>query len=104
MAAMARNPSGMMVELTASRPAHGDKVYLSRTRSTSCTSRKASRRSLEEGRTGARIRAHVETLASLPTARVVDIGYCGYSEPFGGAGEGHTGLRLGLASPYHRIR
>ena len=33
----------------------------------------------------------------LPTARVVDIGYCGYSEPFGGAGEGHTGLRLGLA-------
>ena len=36
----------------------------------------------------------------LPTARVVDIGYCGYSEPFGGAGEGHTGLRLGLASPY----
>ena len=47
MAAMARNPSGMMVELTASRPAHGDKVYLSRTRSTSCTSRKASRRSLD---------------------------------------------------------
>ena len=43
MAAMARNPSGMMVELTASRPAHGDKVYLSRTRSTSYTSRKASR-------------------------------------------------------------
>ena len=40
----------------------------------------------------------------LPTARVVDIGYCGYSEPFGGAGEGHTGLRLGLASPYPRIR
>ena len=40
----------------------------------------------------------------LPTARVVDIGYCGYSEPFGGAGEGHTGLRLGLASPYLRIR
>ena len=39
----------------------------------------------------------------LPTARVVDIGYCGYSEPFGGAGEGHTGLRLGLASPYQRI-
>ena len=26
----------------------------------------------------------------LPTARVVDIGYGGYSEPFGGAGEGHT--------------
>ena len=37
----------------------------------------------------------------LRTARVVDIGYCGYSEPFGGAGEGHTGLRLGLASPYY---
>ena len=68
MAAMARNPSGMMVELTASRPAHGDKVYLSRTRSTSCTSRKASRRSLEEGRTGARIRARVETM-ELRTAR-----------------------------------
>ena len=64
MAAMARNPSGMMVELTASRPAHGDKVYPSRTRSTSYTSRKASRRSLEEGRTGARIRARVETMAS----------------------------------------
>ena len=61
---MARNPSGMMVELTASRPAHGDKVYPSRTRSTSYTSRKPSRRSLEEGRTGARIRARVETMAS----------------------------------------
>ena len=66
MAAMARNPSGMMVELTASRPAHGDKVYLSRTRSTSCTSRKVSlsENGLEEGRTGARIRARVETVAS----------------------------------------
>ena len=39
----------------------------------------------------------------LPTARVVDIGYCGYSEPLGGAGEGHTGLRLGLASPTFRL-
>lgn len=28
----------------------------------------------------------------LPTARVVDIGYCGYSEPFCGAGDGHTGF------------
>ena len=98
MAAMARNPSGMMVELTASRPAHGDKVYLSRTRSTSCTSRKASRGEASR-------RAEPEPASGrasklwLPTARVVDIGYCGYSEPFGGAGEGHTGLRLGLASP-----
>ena len=40
----------------------------------------------------------------LPTARVVDIGYCGYSEPFGGAGEGHTGLRLGLARSYSLSR
>ena len=39
----------------------------------------------------------------LRTARVVDICYCGYSEVFGGAGEGHTGLRLGLASPYSEL-
>ena len=31
---------------------------------------------------------------------VFDIGYCGYSEPFGGAGEGHTGLRMDLARSY----
>ena len=62
-----------------------------------CTSRKASRRSLEEGEPEpASGRA---SKLWLPTARVVDIRYCGYSEPFGGAGDGHTGLRLGLASP-----
>ena len=36
----------------------------------------------------------------LPTARVVDIGYCGYGEPLGSAGEGHTGFRRDLARPW----
>jgi len=40
----------------------------------------------------------------LPTARVVDIGYCGYGEPLGSAGEGHTGFRRDLARPWSRYR
>ena len=35
----------------------------------------------------------------LRTARVVDIGYYGYGEPLGSAGEGHTGFRRDLARP-----
>ena len=40
----------------------------------------------------------------LPTARVVDIGYCGYGESLGSAGEGHTGFRRDLAKPWSQYR
>ena len=102
MAAMARNPSGMMVELTASRSAHGDEVYPSRTRSTSCTSRKPSRRSLEEGRS-----AEPEPASGrasklwLHTARVVDICYCGYRDPDGPAWKGRGGFLWTSPDPDH---